>query len=155
MVDPEVMYVLTTVGGYLAGVATSWWVQNRGKVVESLQDTAGDAIDKIEETTGIDIPDYIEDAIDDAVEDVMEDVEEAVSDAVNDMGDALKDGESLSDALHDSLKDEVLALKNSIESLDDLSIADLKVALKALGLAVGGNKGALLDRLTTALEGME
>ena len=81
--------------------------------------------------------------------------EETISDAVDDMQDALKDGESLSDALHDSLKDEMDALKDSIESLDDLSIADLKVALKTLGLSVGGNKGALLDRLTTALEGME
>ena len=41
------------------------------------------------------------------------------------------------------------------DSLDDLSIADLKVALKALGLPVGGKKAKLLERLTTALEGME
>lgn len=155
MVDPELMYVLTTVVGYLAGAATSWWVLNRGKVVESLQDAAGDAIDKIEEATGIDIPDSLEDKIDEVVERIVSEAEETIGDAVNDMQDALKDGESLSDALHASLKDEVLALKNSIESLDDLSIADLKVALKALDLAVGGNKGALLDRLTTALEGME
>ena len=89
------------------------------------------------------------------VKTVVSEMEETVSDVADDMQDALRDGESLSDALHASLKDEVAALKDNIESLDDLSVADLKVALKALGLSVGGNKGALLVRLTTALEGME
>ena len=99
--EPEVMYVLTTVGGYLAGAATSWWVQNRGKVVDSLQEAAADAIDKIEETTGIDVPDSIEDAIDEAVEDVVDRVEDAVEDAADAAEDAIEAGD-LEAALRDA-----------------------------------------------------
>ena len=153
--DPVVLNVLCALVGATVGYAANWWQTNRKNVVNRIANEVEDLVDDLEELTGVDIPDSLEDKIEAVVERVVSEAEETISDAVDDMQDALKEGESLSDALHASLKDEMIALKDSIESLDDLSIADLKVALKALGLSVGGNKGALLDRLTTALEGME
>ena len=156
MVDPEVMYVLTTVGGYLAGAATSWWVQNRGKVVESLQDSAGDVIDKIEETTGIDIPDSIEDAIDNAVEDVMEDVEEAVDDAAKAAEEAIAAGdlegaaEAIKDSLVESAKDK---LDVALDDLEDLTVAGLRERLTELGLPTKGRKADLIARITDYVNG--
>ena len=156
MVDPEVMYVLTTVGGYLAGAATSWWVQNRGKVVESLQDSAGDVIDKIEETTGIDIPDAIEDAIENAVEDLIEDVEDAVDVAANAAEEAIKAGDleaaakAVKDSLVESAKDK---LDVSLENLEDLTVAGLRERLTELGLPTKGRKADLIARITDYIKG--
>lgn len=149
------MNALCALVGAGVGYAANWWQNNRKNVVDRIADEVSDLVDDLEELTGIDIPDSLEDQIDEVVEEVVTSAEETVSDAAKDMQDALKEGESLSDALHASLRDEVAALKNKIDALDELSVSDLKVALKALDLSVGGNKGALIDRLTTALEGME
>ena len=127
--EPEVMYVLTTVGGYLAGAATSWWVQNRGKVVDSLQDAAADAIDKIEETTGIDIPDSIEVAIDNAVEDA--------ANAAIDAGDLEGAVKAVKESLLESAKD----------NLEDLTVAGLRELLTELGLPTKGRKADLIVRI--------
>ena len=123
------MYVLTTVGGYLAGAATSWWFQNRGKVVDSLQDAAADAIDKIEETTGIDIPDSIEVAIDNAVEDAANAAIEA-----GDLEGAVK-------AVKESL------LESAKDNLEDLTVAGLRELLTELGLPTKGRKADLIVRI--------
>jgi len=148
MIDPEVMYILTTAGGYIAGAATAWWVNNRGNVVSALQDSAGDAIDKIEETTGIDIPDSIEDAIDQAVEDVMEDVEEAVGDAE----EAIKAGDlkEAAEVIKDSLKDK---LDVALDDLEDLTVAGLRERLTELGLPTKGRKADLIIRITEHVNG--
>ena len=148
MVDPEVMYVLTTVGGYLAGAATSWWVQNRGKVVDSLQDAAADAIDKIEETTGIDIQN--------AVEDLIEDVEDAVDVAANAAEEAIEAGDleaaakAVKDSLVKSTKDK---LDVSLEDLEDLTVAGLRERLTELGLPTKGRKADLIARITDYIKG--
>ena len=157
--EPEMMYVLTTVGGYLAGAATSWWVQNRGKVVDSLQDAAADAIDKIEETTGIDIPDSIEDAIDDAVEDVVDRVEDAVDDAAEAAEEAIEAGdlEAAVDAVKESVEDTVEEVKAeldvSLEDLEDLTVAGLRERLTELGLPTKGRKADLIARITDYIKG--
>jgi|TARA_R110000751_G_scaffold59495_2_gene124903 uncharacterized phage infection (PIP) family protein YhgE len=153
--DPIVLNAVCALVGAAVGYAANWWQTNRKNVVNNIADEVSDLVDDLEKLTGVDIPDSLEDKIDDLVEAVVAEAEETIGDAVDDVQDALKEGDSLSDALHASLKDEVAALKNRIDSLDDLSIADLKVALKALGLPVGGKKAKLLERLTTALEGME
>ena len=156
--EPEVMYVLTTVGGYLAGAATSWWVQNRGNAVESLQDVAEDAIDKIEETTGIDIPDAIEDAIENAVEDLIEDVEDAVDVAANAAEEAIEAGDleaaakAVKDSLVESAKDK---LDVSLEDLEDLTVAGLRERLTELGLPTKGRKADLIARITEYVEGSQ
>ena len=159
--EPEMMYVLTTVGGYLAGAATSWWVQNRGKVVDSLQDAAADAIDKIEETTGIDIPDSIEDAIDDAVEDAVDRVEDAVEDAADAAEEAIEAGdlEAAVDAVKESVEDTVEEVKAEIDvaldDLEDLTVAGLKERLVELGLPTKGRKADLIARITEYVEGSQ
>ena len=159
--EPEMMYVLTTVGGYLAGAATSWWVQNRGKVVESLQDAAGDAIDKIEETTGIDIPDSIEDAIDDAVEDTVDRAEEAIEDAAEAAEEAIEAGdlEAAAEAVKESLEDTVEEVKAdldvALDDLEDLTVTGLRERLVDLGLPTKGRKADLIDRITEYVEGSQ
>ena len=159
--EPEMMYVLTTVGGYLAGAATSWWVQNRGKVVDSLQDAAADAIDKIEETTGIDVPDSIEDAIDDAVEDAVDRVEDAVEDAAEAAEEAIEAGdlEAAVDAVKDSVEDTVEEVKSeldvALDDLEDLTVAGLKERLVELGLSTKGRKADLIARITEYVEGSQ
>ena len=159
--EPEMMYVLTTVGGYLAGAATSWWVQNRGKVVDSLQDAAADAIDKIEETTGIDVPDSIEDAIDDAVEDAVDRVEDAVEDAAEAAEEAIEAGdlEAAVDAVKDSVEDSVEEVKAeldvALDDLEDLTVAGLKERLVELELPTKGRKADLIARITEYVEGSQ
>lgn len=159
--EPEMMYVLTTVGGYLAGAATSWWVQNRGKVVESLQDAAGDAIDKIEETTGIDIPDSIEDAIDDAVEDTVDRAEEAIEDAAEAAEEAIEAGdlEAAAEAVKESLEDTVEEVKAdldvALDDLEDLTVTGLRERLVDLGLPTKGRKADLIARITEYVEGSQ
>ena len=152
--EPTTMYVLTTVGGYLAGAATSWWVQNRGNVVESLQDAAADAIDTIEEKTGIDIPDSIEDAIDEAVEDVVEAAEDAVEDAADAAEEAIDAGdlEAAAEAVKDSLSD---SLDVALDDLEDLTVAGLKERLVELGLPTKGRKADLIARITEYVEGSQ
>ena len=150
------MYVLTTVGGYLAGAATSWWFQNRGKVVDSLQDAAADAIDKIEETTGIDIPDSIEVAIENAVEDLIEYVEDAVDVAANAAEEAIEAGDleaaakAVKDSLVESAKDK---LDVSLENLEDLTVAGLRERLTELGLPTKGRKADLIALITDYIKG--
>ena len=139
--EPEMMYVLTTVGGYLAGAATSWWVQNRGNVVDSLQDAAADAIDKIEDTTGIDIPDSIEDAIDDAVEDAVDRLEAAV--------------EAVKESVEESVDDVKTELDVALDDLEDLTVAGLKERLVELGLPTKGRKADLIARITEYVEGSQ
>ena len=84
------MYVLTTVGGYLAGAATLGGCRTAVKLWTP-SEAAADAIDKIEETTGIDVPDSIEDD-DEAVEDVADRVEDAVEDAADAAEEAIEAG---------------------------------------------------------------
>ena len=159
--EPEVMYVLTTVGGYLAGAATSWWVQNRGKVVDSLQEAAADAIDKIEETTGIDVPDSIEDAIDEAVEDVVDRVEDAVEDAADAAEDAVEAGdleaaaEAVKESVSDSIEEAKADLDVALDDLEDLTVAGLKERLTELGLPTKGRKAELIARITEYVEGSQ
>ena len=156
--EPEVMYVLTTVGGYLAGAATSWWVQNRGKVVDSLQEAAADAIDKIEETTGIDVPDSIEDAIDEAVEDVVDRVEDAVEDAdaaeeAIEAGDLEAAAEAVKESVSDSIEEAKADLDVALDDLEDLTVAGLRERLQELGLPVSGRKKELIDRIIAHVNG--
>ncbi len=149
--EPTTMYVLTTVGGYLAGAATSWWVQNRGNVVESLQEAAADAIDTIEEKTGIDVPDSIEDAIDDAVEDAVEAAEEAVEDAADAAEEAIEAGdlEAAAEAVKDSLSD---SLDVALDDLEDLTKEGLKERLEEMGLSTKGLKADLIARIKEHVE---
>ena len=86
---------------------------------------------------------------------MVSELEDTISDAAEDVQEALREGESLSDALHASLSDEIAALKSRIDELDSLTVDDLKIALKTLDLSASGNKGELLERLTTALEALE
>ena len=153
--DPVVTNALCTVVGAVIGYAANWWQNNRKNVIAKVATEVGDLVDDLEELTGVDLPDSLEDQIDEVVEDVVSELEDTISDAAEDVQEALREGESLSDALHASLSDEIAALKGRIDELDSLTVDDLKIALKTLDLSARGNKGELLERLTTALEALE
>ena len=149
--DPLVVNAIYVIAGALAGYGAKVWQENRKKVVGSLHDEVDDLMDDLEDLTGVDIPDDIRDVVDTIVDEAVEEAEELVTDVIED----LRDGGNLRDALHASLSDEIVALKDQIDKLDELTVADLKVALKTLELSVSGDKAELVSRLADALSGLE
>ena len=80
---------LQVLGGAAAGYITAWWLNNRGRVVETLSEEIQDAIDQLEDATGLDVPDQWEEQIEDVVESVVDRVGEVVEDvaeAVEEVG---------------------------------------------------------------------
>ena len=134
--DPMVVDALIGLGGAAAGYLTHWWQANRGKVVETLSEEIQDAIDQLEDATGLDIPDEWEDKVEDLVEDVverLEDTAEEVAEAVEE-GDLSEVAEVISEAVEEAKAD----LDVAIEDLEDLTVAGLRERLKELGVDITG-----------------
>ena len=145
--DPMVVDALIGLGGAAAGYLTHWWQANRGKVVETLSEEIQDAIDQLEDATGLDVPDAWEDKADDLVEDVverLEDTAEEVAEAVED-GDLSEVAEVISEAVKEAKAD----LDVAIEDLEDLTVAGLRERLKELGVDITGRprKAELIEMI--------
>jgi len=149
--DPLVINAIYVIAGALAGYGAKVWQDNRQKIAGSLHHEVDDLMDDLEDLTGVDIPDDVREVVDSIVDEAIGEAEELVTDVISD----LREGGNLRDALHASLSDEIAALKGQIDKLDELTVSDLKVALKTLELSVSGDKAKLVARLGDALSGME
>jgi|DEB0MinimDraft_6_1074348.scaffolds.fasta_scaffold03377_7 CO dehydrogenase/acetyl-CoA synthase beta subunit len=153
--DPMVVDALIGLGGAAAGYLTHWWQANRGKVVETLSEEIQDAIDQLEDATGLDVPDEWEDKVEDLVEDAverLEDTAEEVAEAVED-GDLSGVTEVISEALEEAKAD----LDVAIEDLEDLTVAGLRERLKELGVDITGRprKAELIQMIVNHVNGGE
>jgi len=153
--DPMVVDALIGLGGAAAGYLTHWWQANRGKVVETLSEEIQDAIDQLEDATGLDIPDEWEDKVEDLVEDVverLEDTAEEVAEAVEE-GDLSEVAEVISEAVEEAKAD----LDVAIEDLEDLTVAGLRERLKELGVDITGRprKAELIKMIVNHVNGGE
>jgi len=153
--DPMVVDALIGLGGAAAGYLTHWWQANRGKVVETLSEEIQDAIDQLEDATGLDIPDEWEDKVEDLVEDVverLEDTAEEVAEAVEE-GDLSEVAEVISEAVEEAKAD----LDVAIEDLEDLTVAGLRERLKELGVDITGRprKADLIQMIINHVNGGE
>jgi len=150
-----VVDALIGLGGAAAGYLTHWWQANRGKVVETLSEEIQDAIDQLEDATGLDVPDEWEDKVEDLVEDAverLEDTAEEVAEAVED-GDLSGVTEVISEALEEAKAD----LDVAIEDLEDLTVAGLRERLKELGVDITGRprKAELIQMIVNHVNGGE
>lgn len=153
--DPMVVDALIGLGGAAAGYLTHWWQANRGKVVETLSEEIQDAIDQLEDATGLDVPDEWEDKVEDLVEDVverLEDTAEEVAEAVEE-GDLSEVAEVISEAVEEAKAD----LDVAIEDLEDLTVAGLRERLKELGVDITGRprKAELIEMIINHVNGGE
>ncbi len=153
--DPMVVDALIGLGGAAAGYLTHWWQANRGKVVETLSEEIQDAIDQLEDATGLDVPDEWEDKVEDLVEDAverLEDTAEEVAEAVED-GDLSGVTEVISEALEEAKAD----LDVAIEDLEDLTVAGLRERLKEWGVDITGRprKAELIQMIVNHVNGGE
>jgi CO dehydrogenase/acetyl-CoA synthase beta subunit len=150
---------LQVLGGAVAGYATSWWMNNRKKVVESLSEEIQDAIDHLEDATGLDVPDSLEDKIEEVVEAVVNRVEEVVEDVADTVSEAVEEGESVTEAVSEvvskAVEEAKVELDVAIDDLEDLTVAGLKERLQELGLPVSGRKKELIDRIIAHVNGGE
>jgi hypothetical protein len=157
--DPMMIDALQVLGGAVAGYATSWWMNNRKKVVESLSEEIQDAIDHLEDATGLDVPDSLEDKIDEVVEAVVNRVEDVVEDVADTVSEAVEEGESVTEAVSEvvskAVEEAKVELDVAIDDLEDLTVAGLKERLQELGLPVSGRKKELIDRIIAHVNGGE
>jgi len=137
--------------GYLVAFMAGRWTAMRSAILTNLADSVSDGIDKIEEVTGIDIPDDLEDKIEDAVDDLAEDLLDKVEDVAEDVVDAVENAESIEDAV-EAVRS---SLDVSLEDLEDLTVAGLKERLVELGLPTKGRKAELIARSTEYVEGSQ
>ncbi len=137
--------------GYLVAFMAGRWTAMRSAILTNLADSVSDGIDKIEEVTGIDIPDDLEDKIEDAVDDLAEDLLDKVEDVAEDVVDAVENAESIEDAV-EAVRS---SLDVSLEDLEDLTVAGLKERLVELGLPTKGRKAELIARITEYVEGSQ
>jgi hypothetical protein len=157
--DPMMIDALQVLGGAVAGYATSWWMNNRKKVVESLSEEIQDAIDHLEDATGLDVPDSLENKIDEVVEAVVNRVEDVVEDVADTVSEAVEEGESVTEAVSEvvskAVEEAKVELDVAIDDLEDLTVAGLKERLQELGLPVSGRKKELIDRIIAHVNGGE
>ena len=74
------LQILLLALGYLVAFMAGRWTAMRSAILNNLAEAVSDGIDKIEDVTGIDIPDDLEDKIEDAVESVKDVIDVAVDD---------------------------------------------------------------------------
>ena len=159
--DPMVVDALIGLGGAAAGYLTHWWQANRGKVVETLSEEIQDAIDQLEDATGLDIPDQWEDKVDDLVEDAVERLEDTAEEVADAVEEAVEDGdlsdvtEAVSEVVSEAVEEAKAELDVAIDDLEDLTVAGLKERLQELGLPVSGRKKELIDRIIAHVNGGE
>jgi hypothetical protein len=159
--DPMMIDALQVLGGAVAGYATSWWMNNRKKVVESLSEEIQDAIDHLEDATGLDVPDSLEDKIDEVVEAVVNRVEDVVEDVADTVSEAVEEGESVTEAVSEVVSEAVEEAKAdldvAIEDLEDLTVAGLRERLKELGVDITGRprKAELIQMIVNHVNGGE
>ena len=134
--------------GYVVAFIAGRWTAMRSALLTNLADAVSDGIDKIEDVTGIDIPDDLEDKIEDAVDDLAEDVLDKVEDVAEDVVDAVENAESIEDAV-ESVKD---VIDVAVDDLEDLTVAGLKERLEALGLSTKGRKADRIARIKEHVE---
>lgn len=135
--------------GYVVAFVAGRWTAMRSALLTNLAGAVSDGIDKIEDVTGIDIPDDLEDKIEDAVDDLAEDVIDKVEDVAEDVVDAVENAESIEDAV-DSVKD---VIDVAVDDLEDLTVVGLKERLGELGLSTKGRKSELIARIKEHVEG--
>lgn len=135
--------------GYLLAFMAGRWTAMRSAILTNLADAVSDGIDKIEDVTGIDIPDDVEDKIEDAVDDLAEDVLDKVEDVAEDVVESIQEADSIEDAI-ESAKD---VIDVAIDDLDDLTVAGLKERLEELGLPTKGRKAELIARIKDHVTG--
>lgn len=135
--------------GYLVAFIAGRWTAMRSAILTNLAEAVSDGIDKIEDVTGIDIPDDLEDKIEDAVDDLAEDVLDEIEDVAEDVVDAVENAESIEDAV-ESVKE---VIDVAVDDLDDLTVAGLKERLTELGLSTKGRKAELIARIKEHVEG--
>ena len=148
---------LQVLGGAAAGYLTAWWMNNRKKIVDNLSEEIQDAIDHLEDATGLDVPDSLEDKIEEVVEAVVNRVEDVVEDAAEVVSEAVEEGD-LSDVTEDLteiVEEAKVELDVAIDDLEDLTVAGLKERLQELGLPVSGRKKELIDRIIAHVTGGE
>ena len=153
--DPVIVDALIGLGGAAVGYVTHWWQSNRNNVVGALAEELGDALDSLEDLTGLDIPDELEDKVEDLVEDVverLEDTAEEVADALED-GDLSEVAEVISEAVEEAKAD----LDVAIEDLEDLTVAGLRERLNELGIDIIGRprKAELIQMIVNHVNGGE
>ena len=135
--------------GYVVAFVAGRWTAMRSALLTNLAGAVSDGIDKIEDVTGIDIPDDLEDKIEDAVDDLAEDVIDKVEDVAEDVVEAVENAESIEDAV-ESVKD---VIDVAVDDLEDLTVAGLKERLGELGLSTKGRKADLIARIKEHVEG--
>ena len=152
---------LQVLGGAAAGYLTAWWMNNRKKIVDNLSEEIQDAIDHLEDATGLDVPDSLEDKIEEVVEAVVNRVEDVVEDAAEVVSEAVEEGdlsdvtEDLTEIVEEVVEEAKVELDVAIDDLEDLTVAGLKERLQELGLPVSGRKKELIDRIIAHVTGGE
>ena len=121
---PDSVNMIAAGGGGLALVAMleKSWRNNKDEIIEEIEDF-------VEEKTGLDI-------------ELDEAIEEVVDAAIDTVKDIAEDGD-----LDVSLKERAEDLKDSLQAL---TVKELKARLKEAGLPIDGKKADLIERLLTA-----
>ncbi len=116
---------------------------------------------QLEDATGLDVPDSLEEsfgvvveAVVDRVEDVVEEAAEVVSEAVEE-GDLSEVTEDLSEVVAEAVDEAKAELDVALDDLEDLTVAGLKERLVELGLPTKGRKADLIARITEYVEGSQ
>ena len=152
---------LQVLGGAAAGYLTAWWMNNRKKIVDNLSEEIQDAIDHLEDATGLDVPDSLEEKIEEVVEAVVNRVEDVVEEAAEVVSEAVEEGdlsevtEDLSEVVAEAVDEAKAELDVALDDLEDLTVAGLKERLVELGLPTKGRKADLIARITEYVEGSQ
>jgi CO dehydrogenase/acetyl-CoA synthase beta subunit len=152
---------LQVLGGAAAGYLTAWWMNNRKKIVDNLSEEIQDAIDHLEDATGLDVPDSLEEKIEEVVEAVVDRVEDVVEEAAEVVSEAVEEGdlsevtEDLSEVVAEAVDEAKAELDVALDDLEDLTVAGLKERLVELGLPTKGRKADLIARITEYVEGSQ
>ena len=159
--DPMMIDALQVLGGAAAGYLTAWWMNNRKKIVDNLSEEIQDAIDHLEDATGLDVPDSLEEKIEEVVEAVVNRVEDVVEEAAEVVSEAVEEGdlsevtEDLSEVVAEAVDEAKAELDVALDDLEDLTVAGLKERLVELGLPTKGRKADLIARITEYVEGSQ
>ncbi len=159
--DPMMIDALQVLGGAAAGYLTAWWMNNRKKIVDNLSEEIQDAIDHLEDATGLDVPDSLEEKIEEVVEAVVDRVEDVVEEAAEVVSEAVEEGdlsevtEDLSEVVAEAVDEAKAELDVALDDLEDLTVAGLKERLVELGLPTKGRKADLIARITEYVEGSQ
>jgi len=154
-IDPMMLDALQVLGGAAAGYITAWWLNNRGKVVETLSEEIQDAIDQLEDATGLDVPDKWEEQI----EEVVEAAADRVGEVVEDVAEAVEEGDlsEVAEVITEAVEEAKADLDVAIDDLEDLAVAGLKERMAELGIEISGRprKAELIEMIIAHVNGGE